>query len=40
MDNGSIDKLSNQELLDLYKKLKDYIEFLEEEKKDESSTDK
>ncbi len=39
MDNSSIDKLSNQELLDIYKKLEEYIEFLEKEKKDESRTD-
>jgi len=39
MDNTSIDKLSNQELLDIYKKLEEYIEFLEKEKKDESRTD-
>ena len=39
MDNSLIDKLSNQELLDIYKKLEEYIEFLEKEKKDESRTD-
>lgn len=39
MDSSSIDKLSNQELLDIYKKLEEYIEFLEKEKKDESRTD-
>ena len=39
MDNSSIDKLSNQELLDIYKKLEEYIEFLEKEKKDESRAD-
>jgi len=39
MDNSMLDNLSNQELLDIYKKLEEYIEFLEKEKKDESRTD-